>query len=85
MSGTSIAGGGVSTVAAATMGAGALGFVLVLLLIVAVAGLMWAMAGSLRRLRKRVSSGEFGQDAGREGPHAPGHDAERRGRGTPGA
>jgi len=75
---------GVSTVAAPQMGAGALGFVLVLLLIVAVAGLMWAMAGSLRRMRKRVSSGEFGQDAGRKGRHTGRDDAERRGRGMSG-
>ncbi len=56
--------------AAAKLGAGALGFLLVVLLIVAVAGLMWAMSGSLRRMRGRVSSGEFGrEDPRRRGRH----------------
>lgn len=53
---------------AAQLGAGALGFALVMLLIIASAGLMWAMAGSMRRMRNRVSRGEFGQQQrGRRG------------------
>jgi hypothetical protein len=45
---------------AAKIGAGGLGFLVVLLLILAVAIIGFAMVKSLRRLRQRVDSGTFG-------------------------
>lgn len=42
-------------------GTGALGFLIVLLLVVGVVGLGYALRGSLRRLRARQESGTFGR------------------------
>jgi hypothetical protein len=43
------------------IGPGGAGFLVVILLIVAAALIFWAMSGSLKRLRKRVERGTFGQ------------------------
>jgi hypothetical protein len=49
---------------AAKIGAGGLGFLVVILLIIAVAIIGFAMAKSLRRLRQRVDDGTFGHPDG---------------------
>jgi hypothetical protein len=43
------------------IGPGGAGFLVVILLIVAAALIFWAMSGSLKRLRKSVERGTFGQ------------------------
>jgi UPF0716 family protein affecting phage T7 exclusion len=49
---------------AAKIGAGGLGFLVVVLLIIAVAIIGFAMVKSLRRLRRSVEQGTFGQPNG---------------------
>jgi hypothetical protein len=58
--------------------AGAGGFITVILLCLACAGLFYFMSGSLRRLRGNVARGEFGADT-RRGDEPPADDAQPTG------